>query len=80
MSEHPNKNEPLNKYILQSEVIERLELENEELKQKLKSFNASEQRELLIDFLNYHLDNNLDGTEANWIGKTVDDFIINKEK
>ena len=32
-------------------------------------------RELLIDFLNYHLENDLEGTEANWIGQTVDNFL-----
>lgn len=38
-------------------------------------FSVSNRRELLINFLNYHLENDLDGTEANWIGKTVDNFL-----
>jgi len=46
--------------------------------QQVKKLNIQpviNRRELLIDFLNYHLENNLDGTEANWIGKTVDDYL-----
>lgn len=34
-----------------------------------------ERRDLLIDFMNYELEHNIEGSEPNWIGKTVDNFL-----
>ena len=49
-----------------------------EHKSKVKKLTIPDvinRRELLIDFLNYHLENDLEGMEANWIGQTVDNFL-----
>ena len=46
-----------------------------ELVKKLTIQRVSKQRELLIDFFNFTLEKDYEGTEPNWIKTMVDDFL-----